>query len=52
MALMPILASYLGHVHPAETYWYLTGVPQLMSIACDSFRDMVVGEVFFDEQPD
>jgi integrase/recombinase XerD len=29
-ALMPALSTYLGHAEPADTYWYLTGVPQLM----------------------
>jgi integrase len=25
-----ILSTYLGHRHPANTYWYLTAVPELM----------------------
>ncbi len=29
-ALMPALSTYLGHAEPADTYWYLTGVPELM----------------------
>lgn len=28
-----VLATYLGHVSPAGTYWYLTGVPELMELA-------------------
>lgn len=28
--LMPALSTYLGHAHPSDTYWYLTGVPELM----------------------
>ena len=27
---LPILSAYLGHVHVADTYWYLTQCPELM----------------------
>ena len=27
------LSTYLGHVSPAETYWYLTATPELMGLA-------------------
>lgn len=27
------LSTYLGHVSPADTYWYLTATPQLMGLA-------------------
>jgi integrase len=27
---LPILSAYLGHVHVADTQWYLTGSPELM----------------------
>jgi integrase len=29
-SLMPALSTYVGHAEPADTYWYLTGVPELM----------------------
>jgi integrase len=32
-AWMPRLSTYLGHVAPESTYWYLTAAPQLMAIA-------------------
>lgn len=32
-ALMPRLSTYLGHVSPASTYWYVTAVPELMHLA-------------------
>lgn len=32
-ALMPLLSTYLGHVKPSDTYWYLTGVPELLNLA-------------------
>ena len=27
------LSTYLGHVSPAETYWYLSATPELMGLA-------------------
>ena len=27
-----VLSTYLGHVNPAGTYWYLTAVPELMEL--------------------
>lgn len=29
------LSVYLGHVSPADTYWYLSASPQLMALAAD-----------------
>ena len=29
---LPILSTYLGHVHVADTYWYLTACPELMGL--------------------
>jgi integrase len=31
-AHMPLLSTYLGHVHPANTYWYLSAAPELLSL--------------------
>jgi integrase len=28
-----VLSTYLGHVSPAETYWYLTATPELIASA-------------------
>lgn len=30
---LPVLSTYLGHVHAWQTYWYLSAVPELMQIA-------------------
>jgi integrase len=30
---LPILSTYLGHVNPSNTYWYLSSVPELMVLA-------------------
>lgn len=32
-ALLPRLSTFLGHVEPASTYWYLTATPELMACA-------------------
>jgi integrase/recombinase XerD len=32
-AQMPQLATFLGHDHVSDTYWYLSAVPQLMALA-------------------
>lgn len=32
---LPILSAYLGHVHVADTQWYLSASPELM---CESMR--------------
>ena len=32
-ALLPVLSTYLGHVEPKNTYWYLSAVPELMQLA-------------------
>jgi integrase len=32
------LSTYLGHANVTDTYWYLTGVPELMAIASQRFE--------------
>ncbi len=32
---LPVLSTYLGHVHIADTYWYLSAWPELMSRAME-----------------
>jgi len=29
---IPLLATYLGHTHVTDTYWYLSAVPELMQL--------------------
>ena len=31
-AHLPLLSTYLGHVHPANTYWYLSAAPELLAL--------------------
>jgi len=30
---LTLIATYLGHVQPASTYWYLSASPELMAVA-------------------
>ena len=30
---LPVLSTFLGHIHVADTYWYLTACPELMGLA-------------------
>jgi integrase/recombinase XerD len=32
-ARISVLSTYLGHVNPAGTYWYLSASPELMALA-------------------
>lgn len=32
-ARLPLLSTYLGHVNPASTFWYLTAAPELLALA-------------------
>lgn len=38
-ALLPRLSTYLGHVSPASTYWYLHAAPELMAMAAKRLDD-------------
>jgi integrase/recombinase XerD len=37
--LLPVLATYLGHVHVQDTYWYLEAVPELLQLATERLTD-------------
>ncbi len=34
------LSTYLGHVAPADTYWYLSASPELMSLAAERLAEL------------
>lgn len=36
---MSVLSTYLGHVNPAGTYWYLSASPELMALAAARLGD-------------
>lgn len=41
------LSTYLGHVKVEDTYWYLTGTPELMQLTSGSFEKFFRGYRFF-----
>ena len=34
-ARLPLLSTWLGHVDPKSTYWYLQAIPELLALAAD-----------------
>jgi hypothetical protein len=36
---MLALSTYVGHAKVSDTYWYLTGVPELMAVAGKRFEE-------------
>jgi integrase/recombinase XerD len=41
---LPLLSTYLGHVNPASTYWYLSASPELLAAAAERL-DPTLGEL-------
>jgi hypothetical protein len=39
------LTSYLGHADPADTYWYIEAVPELLELASRRATDSLTREV-------
>jgi integrase/recombinase XerD len=42
-AKIPILSTYLGHVKPSDTYWYLSFVPELVALTGKRFEKYLGG---------
>ena len=43
-ARLPLLSTYLGHISPSSTYWYLTATPELLELVMqrlDNTREML-----------
>ena len=38
------LSTYVGHAKVSDTYWYMTGIPDLMATAGSRFERFAVGE--------
>ena len=43
-AMLPVLSTYLGHVEPANTYWYLSAIPELMQLAAARLEQHQAGQ--------
>jgi integrase/recombinase XerD len=42
--MLPVLSTYLGHVHVSDTYWYLTAYPELMGHAVERLEQSWEGK--------
>jgi integrase/recombinase XerD len=42
-AKLPLLSTWLGHVDPASTFWYLTAAPELLALAADRLEPTMKG---------
>lgn len=40
---LTLLSTWLGHVHPANTYWYLSASPELMAVAGQRLEAQLAG---------
>ena len=40
---LPILSTYLGHVSPESTFWYLQAVPELLELAARDLDQLLEG---------
>jgi integrase/recombinase XerD len=43
-ARLPALSTYLGHVDPANTYWYLSATPELLVLVAERLEASEVGQ--------
>lgn len=44
-ARLPLLSTWLGHVDPKSTYWYLQAVPELLALAAQRLETDSSGQV-------
>jgi integrase/recombinase XerD len=42
-ARLPLLSTWLGHVNPASTFWYLHAAPELLALAADRLDPTLEG---------
>ncbi len=42
-ARLPLLSTWLGHVNPASTFWYLTAAPELLALAAQRLDPTMEG---------
>ena len=40
---LPLLSTYMGHISPNSTYWYLSAVPELMQLAASRLEKQMGG---------
>lgn len=40
-AQLPLLSTWMGHISPASTYWYLQAAPELLELAAQRLEDPI-----------
>ncbi|WAX55808.1 tyrosine-type recombinase/integrase [Jatrophihabitans cynanchi] len=44
-AMLPVLSTYLGHIEPKNTNWYLSATPELMQLAAERLEQHFGGRL-------
>jgi integrase/recombinase XerD len=42
-AMLPLLSTYMGHVDPQSTFWYLSATPELLGLAARRLEEAFEG---------
>ena len=37
-ARLHVLSTYMGHVKPEDTYWYLSATPEMLELSCRKYE--------------
>ena len=37
-AKLHVLSTYMGHVRPEDTFWYLSATPELLELSCSKYE--------------
>lgn len=48
--MLPVLATYMGHVHYTDTAWYLSATPELLDLAASRYWDFINQRGSFNEK--
>ena len=51
-ARLPLLSTLLGHANPANTYWYMSAVPELLALAAERRQTAASGPAHERPRPD
>jgi len=38
-----VLSTYMGHVKPEDTYWYLSATPEMLELSCRKYETQFGG---------
>lgn len=45
-AKLHVLSTYIGHVKPEDTFWYLSATPELLELSCTKYEAMFGGDTY------